>query len=45
MWKIILYTLYCKHKNKFILFIINLFIYLLFYRYRLQIKWDHKIEN
>jgi hypothetical protein len=23
-------------------FIINLFIYLLFYWYRLQIKWDHK---
>jgi hypothetical protein len=25
-------------------FIINLFIYLLFYWYRLQIKWDHKKE-
>jgi hypothetical protein len=23
-------------------FVINLFIYLLFYWYRLQIKWDHK---
>jgi hypothetical protein len=29
MWKIILYILYCKHKNTFILFIINLFIILL----------------